>query len=82
MSILSNIPNGKLPSVIDAVKGWNSSHSDGKLTDGQLGEICRGVQDIVKLMALWGYRMIIRYLLCQKIIVTVLFLKQMEIYQL
>ena len=43
MSILSNVHNGKLPSVIDAVEGWKSSHSHGKLTDKQLSEICRGV---------------------------------------
>ena len=45
LSILSNVHNGKLPSVIDAVEGWKSSHSHGKLTDKQLGEICRGVQE-------------------------------------
>ena len=31
--------------VTDVVEKWKSSHPDEKLTDSQLGEICRGVQD-------------------------------------
>lgn len=43
--ILSDVPSEKISEVTDVVEKWNSSHPDGNLTDSQLGEICRGVQD-------------------------------------
>ena len=43
--ILSDVPSEKISEVTDVVEKWNGSHPDGNLTDSQLGEICRGVQD-------------------------------------
>ena len=41
--ILSDVPSEKISEVAEK---WNNSHLDGNLTDSQLDEICRGVQEV------------------------------------